>query len=63
MADRTQQLEKTALDRLAALIGQWFHRQGQGQGGIAGARKRLGDLERGLAAAFARRHVPEERTG
>jgi len=52
MADRTQQLEKTAADRLAALVGPWFHRQGQGE--IAGARKRVGDLERGLAAAFAR---------
>jgi len=61
MADRTQQLEKTAADRLAALVGPWFHRQVQGE--IAGARKRVGDLERGLAAAFARRGVLEERTG
>jgi len=52
MPGRIEQLEKTAQGRHAAMADPSFHRQARDE--IAGARKRLEDLERDLAAVSAR---------
>ncbi len=61
MPGRMEQLEKTAQGQHAALAGPSFHRQDRDE--IAGAKKRLEDLERDLAAAYARWHALEELAG
>ena len=61
MPGRMEQHEKTVQDRHAALVDPSLHRQCRDE--IAGARKRLGDLERDLAAVYARGHALEELAG
>ena len=52
MPGRIEQLEKSVQDLHAAMAEPSFYRQGRDE--IAGARKRLEDLERDLAAVYAR---------
>jgi len=54
MPRRMEQFEKTVQDRHAAMAQPSFYRRDRVA--IAGARKRLGDLERDLAAAYERWH-------
>jgi len=61
MPGRIEQREKAVQDRHAAIIEQLFCRRGRD--GIGGARKRLGDLERDLGAAYGRWHLLEELAG
>ena len=61
MPGRIEQLEKTVQDLHAAMADPSFHRQARDE--IAGARKRLEDLERDLAAVSARWLGLEELVG
>jgi len=61
MPRRMEQFEKTVQDRPAAMAQPSFYRRDRVA--IAGARKRLGDLERDLAAAYERWHALEELAG
>ena len=61
MPGRIEQLEKTAQDLHAAMTEPSFYRQDRDE--IAGAKKRLEDLERNLAAAYVRWHALEELAG
>ena len=61
MPGRIEQLEKTVQDLHAAIAEPSFYRQDRDE--IAVARKRLEDLERDLAAAYARWHALEELAG
>ncbi len=61
MPGRMEQREKTVQDRHAALVDPSLHRQCRDE--IAGARKRSVDLERDLAAVYARWHALEELAG
>ena len=61
MPGRIEQLKKTAQDLHAAMAEPSFYRQDRDE--IAGAKKRLEDLERDLAAAYARWHALEELAG
>jgi hypothetical protein len=60
-ASRLEQLEKMARDRHLALVRLSFHLKSRDE--IGCVKICLGDLERGLAAACARRQTLEERAG